>query len=125
MRIVDLLRRQDARHNLVLGLATGVVVFFVSRGHLRFASAAIAGWNAFAFVILALDWLTIWTTPQRKIRERAKQQDLSRLLIFLFVVVTACAALFAVGFLVSIKKNQTDGHFIVYLLLTLLTVIFS
>jgi uncharacterized membrane protein len=124
-RLVDLVSHQDARHNLAFALAAAVVVFFVARGHLRFASVAIASWDAFAVVILALDWLTIWMTPQRKIRERAQQQDLSRLLIFLFVVVTACAALFAVGFLVSIKRNQTGGHFVIHLLLTVLTVIFS
>ena len=125
MRIVDLVCRQDPRHRLVLGLAAGGAVFFASRGHVRFSSAAIAGWNAFAAVILALDWLTILLTPQRKMRERAQQQDLSRLLIFLFVVFAACAALFAVGFLISANKRQAGGHFTAHLLLTLLTVISS
>src|SRR5262245_32597864 len=125
MAIVDFVCRPDARHRLLLGLVAGVVVFLISRGYLRFASAAIAGWNAFAVVILALDWLTILTTPLRKIRELAQQQDLSRFLIFLFVVVTACAALFAVGFLVSVKRSQTGGHFVIHLMLTLSTVIFS
>jgi uncharacterized membrane protein len=125
MCIVDFVCRPDARHRLVLGLVAGVVVFLISRGYLRFASAAIAGWNAFALVILTLDWLTILTTPLRKIRELAQQQDMSRFLIFLFVVVTACAALFAVGFLVSVKKSQTGAHFVIHLLLTLSTVIFS
>jgi uncharacterized membrane protein len=125
MRTVDLVRRADARHRLILGLAAGVVVFLVSHGHLRFASAAIAGWNAFALMILVLDWLTILTTPLRKIRELAQQQDLSRLLVFLFVVSSACAALFAVGFLISVHKGETRGHLTVHLLLTLLTVISS
>ena len=125
MRLVDLISRQDARHRLGLGLAAGAAVFFAARGHLRVWSAAIAGWNAVAVVILVLDWLTILTTPQRKIRQLAQQQDLSRFLVFLFVVVTASAALFAVGFLVSVKKNQTDPHFIIHLLLVLMTVIFS
>jgi uncharacterized membrane protein len=125
MRIVDFIGRHDARHNLALGLAAGVVIFFLSRGHPRFGSPVIAGWDAFAIIILALDWLTILTTPQRKIRERAQQQDLSRLLIFIFVVITSSAALFAVGFLVSVKKSPTGGHFIIHLMLTLLTVIFS
>lgn len=125
MRVIDLISRQDARHRLVLGLAAGAAMFFAVRGHLRLWSAAIAGWNAVAVVILALDWVTILTTPQRKIRELAQQQDLSRFLVFLFVVVISSAALFAVGFLVSVKKSETGGHFIIHLLLTLLTVIFS
>lgn len=122
MRLVDLISRQDARHRLVIGLAVGAAVFFLMRGHFRLWSAAISGWNAFAFVILALDWLTIWKTPQRKIRERAQQEDLSRLVIFVFVVVAACAALFAVGFLIHVHKDQPGRHFAVHLLLTLSTV---
>ena len=125
MRLVDLISRQDARHRLGMGLAAGALVFFVAWGDLGHWSAAIAGWNAVAVVILALDWVTILTTPQRKIRELAQQQDLSRFLVFLFVVATSSAALFAVGFLVSAKKSPAGGHFIIYLLLTLLTVIFS
>jgi uncharacterized membrane protein len=124
VRLVDLISRQDARHRLGIGLAAGALVFFVTRGHLRLWSAAIAGWNAVAVVILALDWATILTTPRRKIREVAQQQDLSRFLVFLFVVVTSSAALFAVGFLV-VKKSQSGSHFIIHVLLTLLTVIFS
>ena len=123
MRIVDFVCRPDARHRLVMGLAAGMMVFIVARGHLRFASAAIAAWNAFAVVILALDWVIVLTTPQRKIRERAQQQDLSSLVIFLFVVVAACAALFAVGFLISVHKAQASGHFTVHLALALSTVI--
>jgi uncharacterized membrane protein len=125
MRFVDLISRQDARHRLVLGLAAGAAVFFAARGNLRLWSAAIAGWNAVALIILALDWMTILMTPQRKIRQLAQQQDLSRFLVFLFVVVTASAALFAVGFLISVKRSQSGGHLIIHLLLTLLTVIFS
>ena len=125
MLLVDLISRQDARHRLVLGLAAGAAVFFAARGNLRHWSAAIAGWNAVALIILALDWMTILMTPQRKIHQLAQQQDLSRFLVFLVVVVTASAALFAVGFLVSVKKSQTGEHFIIHLLLTLLTVMFS
>jgi len=123
--MVDLVCRPDARQRFVLGLAAGAATFVVLRGHLRLWSATIAAWNAVAVVILALDWLTILTTPQRKIRQLAQQQDLSRFLVFLFVVVTSSAALFAVGFLVSLKRSQTGYHFIIHLLLTLLTVIFS
>jgi uncharacterized membrane protein len=112
MRLVDLICRPDARHRLVIGLAVGVATFFALHGHLWFEKeviAGIAGFNASALVIVALDWLTILTTPQPKIRELAQQQDLSRFLIFVFVVVAACAALFAVGFLVSRPKEQTAG----------------
>src|SRR5438552_14955813 len=124
MRIVDLIGRRDARHNLALALAAGGVVF-LSLACLQFARAVIASWDAFAVIILALDWLTILTTPQRKIRERAQQEDLSRLVIFVFVVVAACAALFAVGFLVSINRPDMRDYVTGHLVLGLATVIVS
>jgi len=125
MRIADLVWVQDARHRLFLGLVAGIAIFLASRGIPPLWSAAIAGWNAFAGVILLLDWLIISTTPLRKIRERAQQEDLSRFLIFLFVVVAACAALFAVGFLISEHKGQSREGLGGHLLLTLSTVISS
>jgi uncharacterized membrane protein len=125
VRLVDLISRLDARHRLVLGLAAGLMLFFGAPGSFLSWNAAIVGWNAFACVILALDWLTILTTPLRKIRERAQQEDVSRFVIFLFVVVAACAALFAVGFLISAHKGQSREGFGGHLLLTLSTVISS
>lgn len=125
MRNVDVFGRKDARQRLTWALIAAAVVLFASRGYFGFWTATIAAWNAFAFVILALDWMAILTTSQRKLRERAQQEDLSRLFMFLFVVGAACAALFAVGFLVRVRKNQTGDHFLVHLLLTLATVISS
>lgn len=74
-------------------------------------------------MILILDWITIRTTPQRAIRERAQQEDLSRLIVFIFVVVACFAALCAVVFFVRVHKGQMHQHFLVHLLLTLSTVI--
>jgi uncharacterized membrane protein len=125
MRIVDLACRPDARHRIIIALVASVVVFLALRAKVRPSTAMIVSWNAFAFCILALDWLIILVTPQRKLRALAQEQDLSRFLIFLFVVIAACAALFAVGFLISVNKRQIGGHFTVHLFLTLLTVTFS
>jgi uncharacterized membrane protein len=125
MRILHLACRLDARHRLVIALIAAAVAFFVLRGHAQLSTVSIASWDAFAFVILVLDWVVILLTPHHKLRDRAREQDLSRLLIFVFVVIASCAALFAVGFLISTNKGQMSGHFTAHLLLTLLTVIFS
>ena len=124
-RIIDLISSQDARHRVLIALAAAAVVFFSLRGMARLSTAVIATWDAFAFFILALAWLTILTTPQNKLRGRAQQQDVGRTAIFIFVVVVACAALFAVGFLVSVNKGDIRGHFTVHLVLALATVVFS
>jgi uncharacterized membrane protein len=124
-RILDLICRQDARHRLVIALLAATVVSLSLRGRVRPSTEVIATWDAFVFCVLFLEWLTILTTPLHKLRSRAKEQDVSRLVIFVFVVVAACAALFAVGFLISVSKAELRGHFTAHLLLALGTVIFS
>jgi len=124
-RILDLICRQDARHRLVIAFLAATVVSLSLRGRVRPSTEVIATWDAFVFCVLFLAWLTILTTPVHKLRSRATEQDVSRLVIFVFVVVAACAALFAVGFLISVNKAELRGHFTAHLLLVLGTVIFS
>lgn len=124
-RILDLICRQDARHRLVIALVAATAVSLSLRGHVRPSTEVIATWDTFVFCVLFLAWLTILTTPVQKLRSRAKEQDVSRLIIFVFVVVAACAALFAVGFLISVNKAELRGHLTAHLILALGTVIFS
>ena len=125
VRILDLICRQDARHRLVIALVAATAVSLSLRGHVRPSTEVIATWDTFVFCVLFLAWLTILTTPVHKLRSRAKEQDVSRLVIFVFVVVAACAALFAVGFLISVNKAELRGHLTAHLILALGTVIFS
>jgi len=110
VRVLALISRLDARHRLFIAFAGGIVVFLFLRGRVRLSTETIATWDAIAFCVLLLAWLTILTTPVHKLRSRAKEQDLSRLVIFIFVVGAACAALFAVGFLISANKAALRGH---------------
>jgi uncharacterized membrane protein len=125
VRILDLICRQDARHRLVIAFVAATAVSLSLRGHVRPSTEVIAAWDTFVFCVLFLAWLTILTTPVHKLRSRAKEQDVSRLVIFVFVVVAACAALFAVGFLISVNKAELRGHLTAHLILALGTVIFS
>src|ERR1700682_6013652 len=124
-RILDLICRQDPPQRLVIALFAAIAATLSLRGHVRPSTEAIATWDTFFFCVLFLAWLTILTTPVHKLRPRAKEQVVSRLVIFVFVVVAACAALFAVGFLISINKAELRGHLTVHLILALGTVVFS
>src|SRR5207237_6171405 len=125
VRVLDLISRQDARHRLVVALFAATAVTLSLRGHVHASTEAIATWDAFVFCVLLLAWLTILTTPVQKLRSRAREQDVGRLVIFVFVVVAACAALFAVGFLISVNKAELHGHVTAHLILALGTVVFS
>src|SRR6266849_211649 len=125
VRVLDLICRQDDRHRLVIALFAATALSLSLRGRVHPFTEAIATWDTFAFFVLLLAWLTILTTPVHKLRSRAKEQDVSRLVIFVFVVVAACAALFAVGFLISVNKAELRGHLTAHLILALGTVVFS
>lgn len=124
-RLLDSISKLDARHRIVIALAAGIAMFFALRSRVHVSTGAIASWDTFAFVILALAWLVIVRTPQSKIRARATTQDIGRRLISVFVVVAASVALFAVGFLLGANRNVPQPHLTAHLVLTLSTVIFS
>ena len=118
--------RLDARHRVVIAMISAAVVWSGFHGHVRAMTATIASWDTFAVCVLLFAWLTIITTPLAKLRYRAQMQDLSRTIIFVFVVFAACAGLFAVGFLFYTNKNTSDHpHFTIHLLLSLLAVVSS
>ncbi len=124
-RALNWVSRIDARHRLVFATFLSVAVFLLLRGRTRFSTELIATWDAFAFCMLGLAWLTIITTPTERLRLRAKEQDFSRTVIFIFVLVAACVGLFAVGFLLRTQKGETQGHLSLHVLLTLAAVVAS
>src|SRR6267143_5281536 len=113
----------DARHRLVVSLVAAATVWFGLHGRVQPSTQSIATWDVFALCVLLLAWLTIITTPPHKLRLRAQEQDVSRTVIFVFVIVAACAGLFAVGILFFGNKNVQHPHFVLHLLMSLVAVV--
>ena len=123
---VNWIAKQDARHRVAISFLIATAVWFALRGRVQTSTQSIVTWDVFAVCVLALAWLTILTTPPEKLRARAQMQDLSHILIFIFVLVAACAGLFAVGFLFFNKAVVTErSHFFLHLLMSLVAVICS
>jgi uncharacterized membrane protein len=112
----------DAHHRLLIGLVAAMLAGLIVRTHALW-TAALAVYDAFAFVVLGLICLTIALTPYARIRAVAQRQDVGRTVAFVFVVIAACAALFAVAFL--IRHAKPEPHLTVHLILALLTVVLS
>jgi uncharacterized membrane protein len=117
--------RLDARHRLALSLLAAGVVWIGLRGHVQPFTQSIATWDVFSLCVLFLAWLTIITTPAHRLRSRAQDQDVSRTVIFVFVILAACAGLFAVGFLFFANKNVQRSHLILHLLMSMVAVVSS
>lgn len=112
----------DAHHRMLIGLGAAVLAGLIVRTHALW-TAALAVYDAFAFVILGLICVTIALTPYQQIRAVAQRQDVGRTVIFIFVVIVACAALFAVAFI--IRHAKPEQHLTIHLLLALATVVLS
>src|SRR5437870_5907439 len=121
-RVLDAIAKMDAHHRLLIGFIVAAVVALVLRTHALW-TASLATYDAFAFAILGLIWVTVTLTPREQIRAVAQRQDVGRTVIFIFVIIVACAALFAVAFL--IRSGKPERHFSIHLLLALTTVVLS
>src|SRR6266567_2955937 len=122
-RVLQTIAKMDAHHRLLLGFIVAALVGLALRTQALWM-VSLATYDAFAFVILGLIWVTVTLTPLEQIRAVAQRQDVGRTVIFIFVIIVACAALFAVAFLIRSGKPE-ERHLSIRLLLALATVVLS
>src|SRR5437773_5005720 len=122
-RVLQTIAKMDAHHRLLLGFIVAALVGLALRTQALWM-VSLATYDAFAFVILGLIWVTVTLTSLEQIRAVAQRQDVGRTVIFIFVIVVACAALFAVAFLIRSGKPE-ERHLSIRLLLALATVVLS
>jgi Protein of unknown function (DUF1345). len=108
----------DAHHRLLLGFIVAALVGLALRTQALWM-VSLATYDAFSFVILGSIWVTVTLTPLEQIRAVAQRQDVGRTVIFIFVIIVACAALFAVAFLIRSGKPEERHLFSIHLLLAL------
>jgi uncharacterized membrane protein len=107
----------------VIAIVVGIVSYFVVRTFASTPACVIATWDSFAITLLVLIWIAILSSGIDHIRYRARTQDLSRLVIFVFTVGAACSSIFAVIFLLSAAKNSS--HIGLHAALSVLAVLSS
>jgi uncharacterized membrane protein len=122
-RMLEAIAKMDAHHRFLLGFVLAAVVGLSLRTHALW-TASLATYDTFAFAILGLIWVTVTLTPQDEIRAVAQRQDVGRTVIFIFVIIVACAALFAVAFLIRSGKPE-EQHLSIHLWLALATIVLS
>lgn len=96
----------EAQVRCVIAAVAAIATYFALRSFASAPTCIIAGWDSFALILLALIWYSIFSSGIDHIRERARMQDLSRLLIFIFTVAAACCSILAVIALLSAAKNS-------------------
>ncbi|PYK85863.1 MAG: hypothetical protein DME40_16975, partial [Verrucomicrobia bacterium] len=80
-RTLDAIAKMDAHHRMLLGFIVAAVVGLALHTHALW-TASLATYDAFAFAILGLIWVTVTLTPRERIRAVAQRQDVGRTVIF-------------------------------------------
>ena len=104
--------RLDSHVRQIVALVIALVTFPFFLQHGRSAiTHFIAIWDIYAIVVVLMAWITICTANPRTIQRRARLQDSSRTLIFVFILVAACMSLLAVILLLREHRelNKTGG----------------
>ncbi len=115
----------EAHHRFAITFLFAALVCTAVTGRISLAKQTIVTWDAYAFCYLALSWAPILTTQPRVAIRLAKLQHSSRMFIFAFVLVAACASLGAVAFLLSNAKGLPKQPFATHILAAIGTVVLS
>jgi uncharacterized membrane protein len=101
------LARLTSLHRLLISLCMAIVVYLLIQiEHLGILTHVMIGWDTFCLVTIILCWITFSVTTSQQIRELAKAQDSSRVIIFIIVLISTFASFLAVVLLI-VSKN---GH---------------
>ena len=108
------LHRLHAVHKLMICFAIAAITFlFVFYKNIDTLSCIMITWDAFSISLLLIDWIIFWNTPTQQIREKAKAEDSSSVLISALVIVSAFASMLAVILLLISKDEVAKSlHFI-------------
>ncbi len=124
-KITHWLSHLEAHHRLAISLAFAAVSFLALKGHFLWRTQLIATWDAYSVCVLGLTWTRIVTAQPRVVVRLSTLQPSSRKLIFLFVVVAACASLASVAYLLGMAKGLQGWRLASHIALALATVILS
>ena len=100
----------DAHYRFLIALIAATAAFFLARDSQSTPAAVLMVWIAFAFTVIVMDWIIIFTSHPMDVRKNAKLQDSNRTFIFLFVIASSVISLGAIIFLlISAKGKSGEG----------------
>jgi uncharacterized membrane protein len=110
---------------LLISLAIGLLLFFYFIRKQSPAASFMYAWMGFSASVLFFSWLTIFVNDPKHIATVAVEQDNSRLVIFLFVVVAAFISLFAILLLLRNLPVYTRSGLSYHIFLSIIAVFCS
>lgn len=98
----------DSQYRLYISFVVGVIAYFIMRHQFTTPTVILLTWSSFAISTIILEWIVILSLHPRQVMKAASLEDLSRWIIFLFVVCSAIVSLFAI--LMLLRAPKTDHH---------------
>ena len=121
----DILLRMHLKHRIFISLGIALLAFLqVFQGSLDRLVMAMIVWNAFAFSFIGTSWLVFFTRTSERMRVRARQEDGNRVFVFMVILISSFASMFAVLLLV-LSKDAGGTPRIIYVPVAVATMLFS
>ena len=104
-----LFERLHSAHKLLICIIIAIIVYFIVKiQNLDELTHLMIGWNVFSLCMIIMSWITFSITTSQQIREQARVQDSSRVLIFVTVLISTFASFLAVALLLLAKKEYKN-----------------
>jgi uncharacterized membrane protein len=114
----------DAHHRQFIALAVGIISYFATR-KLSLPVNLMLTWIGYAFSILVMSWISMLSIHPKDVRKLAKLEDSSLTFIFLFIISSAFASLFAVVLLLKSLKGSSPEQITQHVILSIASVAIS
>ena len=103
-------KKVNSFQKLFICITLAVIVYLIVEiEHIDVLSHVMIGWNTFSLLMIIMSWITFFITSSIQIREECKIQDQSSSIIFIIVLISTLASVFAVILLIVSKKDGNNG----------------
>lgn len=108
---LSLINRVHALFKLLICLCIALLVsFLLDFLNINILTRTILGWDIFCLSLLAFYWIVFFTTPQHHIRKEAANEDPSRIVTFIIILVCTFASMMAVILLLTARKGNVFSN---------------
>jgi uncharacterized membrane protein len=89
--------RLHITHRIIIALMlTAVLYFFIRSSGMPNQLVYMLLFDLFTGVLICFSWITFFITPYEELRGQAKEQDGSRIVVFVLLLVCACVSMYSV-----------------------------
>jgi uncharacterized membrane protein len=121
----EIILRMHLKHRISISLGLALLVFLlIFRSSLDRLVIAMIVWNVFAFSFILTSWLVFFTRTPAQMRVRVQQEDGNRVFVFMVILLSCFASMFAVLLLI-LSTDAGGTPRIIYIPVAIASMLFS